>query len=120
MRQAISMRVRRASGSLMVARRCSVLGVRRPGRARGCWTRSRFEGLLHVVDIGGVEIFHGADDGVVIGEVVVGLIVAAETALLLHSLALVLNIVRSDHQAVHAVGFEEEAEIELVLGRTSY
>jgi hypothetical protein len=86
------------------------------------------EELLDVVDRSGVEIVHGADDGMMVGEVIVdqffdllgglpvGRIVAAQAPLLFHGLPLLFQILGRDDEAAHTVGLEEQAEVELVLG----
>ena len=85
------------------------------------------EELLHVVHRRGVQILHGTDHGVVVGEIIVdqlfellgdvavGHVIAIEPAFLFYGLALVLQVLLRDHQAAHAVGFQEETEIDLIL-----
>src|SRR5215213_7739500 len=47
----------------------------------------------------------------------VGLVVNAEASLFLDRVALVVEVVFGNRQTLHAIGFEEETEIELVGGK---
>ncbi len=84
--------------------------------------------ILDVLHAGGVEIFHGADDRVLIREVIVhgllrhffrlavGLVVDAQPPLFLHCIALIVEIGGADDERAHAIGFEKQAEVELIGG----
>ena len=81
-----------------------------------------------VVERRGAEVVHRADDGVLVGEGVVRervgrlegrrvrLVVDPEPLLLLHGLALVVELLLREDERAHPVGLEEEAEVE-ALGR---
>src|ERR1035441_10481203 len=51
-----------------------------------------------------------------LGGLAIGLVVHAQTPLLFDGLPLVFEILLGDGQRVHAVGFQEERQVELVLG----
>jgi hypothetical protein len=87
------------------------------------------EERLHVVDLRRVQVGHGADAGVRVGEArrgveqrrrlvderrEVGLVVDAHAALFLHRLALVVEVLLRHRERAHAVGLEPEAEVEPV------
>jgi hypothetical protein len=84
----------------------------------------------HLVERGALEVGHVAERAVLIGEVApIGERVAAEVrehvgpvlirlaALLHHDLPLGLEVLAGDGQRAHAVGFEKEAEREVVRGQ---
>ena len=82
-----------------------------------------------VVDGRGAQVGHRSDYRVLVGEVLerelvadleraaVGLVVDAEPPLFLHGVALVVEVRLGDVERPHAVGLEEEREIELVGGQ---
>ncbi len=84
------------------------------------------EELLDVLDGRRVQVFHGADHRMLVGEVIVDqalqnfrrfavrLIVHAQPALFLHGVALIVQIGLVHRQRAHAVGFQKQPEIQLV------
>ena len=87
------------------------------------------EELLHVRRLPGVQVVHRADDRVRVGEAArrvegavrlleddlhVRRVVDAQPALLLHGLALVVEVRVGDGERAHAVGLEPEREVEPV------
>ncbi len=87
------------------------------------------EELGNVFDGRGAQIFHRTDHRMLVSEVVVEqlllplaalavrLVINTEPAFFLNGVALVVEVLFCDLQTLHAIGFEEESEIELVGGQ---
>ena len=91
--------------------------------------------VVAAVEIPGVgersrlKVVHRSDDGMLVGKGVVGesvrdlerrsvrLVVHAEALLFLHGLALVVELLLREDEGAHAVGFEEEGEVEGLGGQ---
>src|SRR6185437_10113970 len=85
--------------------------------------------VLHIPQRGLIQVTHGADYRVFIGEVVegevvdfqirfaVGLVVNAQSPLFLHRVALVIEVGLVHRQVSHAIGFQEQRQVKLVLGQ---
>ncbi len=82
-----------------------------------------------VVERGRLKVVHRSDDGVLVGKGVVRervgglerrrvrLVVHAQALLLLHGLALVVELLLREDEGAHPVGFEEEGEVEGLGGQ---
>src|SRR5262249_20017055 len=87
------------------------------------------EEFAHVLDARRIQVLHRAYDRMLVSEIVVhrfaelleqftvGLIVQPETALLLNGVTLVVEVLFRNVEAAHAVGFQIEHEVELIIGQ---